>query len=120
MAENIGKTELLIDPGHIRSDLSLMTAAVKRSTECPEIPIPEGVIEAMPKITGKILLSGKDREKLAAGKLLLAFLEYNRSLRPQQPQLTPVVNVGVQIQNHPEATIEQKRSRLAERIARLG
>lgn len=77
-------TELLTDPGHTRADLHIMQQAVARSIHSPEIPIPPAVIEAMPKIAGTILLKGKQREQLAAGKLLLAFMEYNKSLTPKQ------------------------------------
>lgn len=81
-------TELLTDPGHTRQDLSLIRQAMNRAIKYPEIPIPPAIIEAMPKIAGTILLKGKQREQLQAGKLLLAFMEYNKSVRqeavPQQ------------------------------------
>ena len=115
-AKNIGKnmTELLTDPGHTRADLHIMQQAVARSMNSPEIPIPPAVIEAMPKIAGTILLKGKQREQIAAGKLLLAFMEYNKSLTPKQidhdhhhvHEIGPVT----------ETTIEAKR---ASRLARL-
>ena len=94
-------TELLTDPGHAREDMRLMEQAVKRSTKNPEIPIPPAIIEAMPKVAGTILLKGEPREQLRAGALLLAFMEYNKSLNPPEPQQQQptVVNVGVNIDN---------------------
>ena len=94
-------TELLTDPGHTRADMRLMEQAVKRSTKNPEIPIPPAIIEAMPKVAGTILLKGEPREQLRAGALLLAFMEYNKSLNPPEPQQQQptVVNVGVNIDN---------------------
>ena len=95
-------TELLTDPGHVRSDLQQMTAAVRQSTKNPEIPIPAAVIEAMPKVAGTILLKGGPREQLRAGQLLLAFMEYNKSLNPletQQPARSSTINVGVNVAN---------------------
>jgi len=98
-------TELLTDPGHAREDMRLMEAAVKRSVKNPEIPIPPAIIEAMPKVAGTILLKGEPREQLRAGALLLAFLEYNKSLNPPQPQQQQptVVNVGVNVDNRTES-----------------
>ena len=98
-------TELLTDPGHTREDMRLMEQAVKRSVKNPEIPIPPAIIEAMPKVAGTILLKGEPREQLRAGALLLAFLEYNKSLNPPEPQHTPptVVNVGVNVDNRTES-----------------
>ena len=97
-------TELLTDPGRTRQDMQLMEQAVKRSAKNPEIPIPEAVIEAMPKVVGAILLKGNQREQLRAASCLLAFMEYNKSLNPpeQQPQQT-VVNVGVNVDNRTDA-----------------
>lgn len=96
-------TELLTDPGHTREDMRLMEAAVKTSIKHPEIPIPEAVIQAMPKVAGTILLKGSQREQLRAGALLLAFMQYNRSLNPppepQQPSRNNTINVGVNVAN---------------------
>lgn len=98
-------TELLTDPGHVRQDMQLMEHTVKRSTKNPEIPIPEAVIAAMPKVAGAILLKGNQREQLRAGALLLSFMEYNKSLNPPQPQQQQptVVNVGVNVDNRTES-----------------
>jgi hypothetical protein len=94
-------TELLTDPGHAREDMRLMEQAVKRSVKNPEIPIPPAIIEAMPKVAGTILLKGEPREQLRAGALLLAFMEYNKSLNPpeQQQQRSSTINVGVNVAN---------------------
>lgn len=115
-------TELLTDPGHSREDLRLMEQAVKRSTKNPEIPIPAAVIEAMPKIAGMILMKGDHREQLRAGALLLAFMEYNKSLNLPEPQAQQptVVNVGVNVDNRTEGqplTALQFVERFRERIA---
>lgn len=95
------QTELLTDPGHTREDMRLMEQVVKRSTKNPEIPIPEAVIEAMPKVAGTILLKGQPREQIRAGALLLAFMNYNRSLNPepQQASRNNTINVGVNVAN---------------------
>lgn len=98
-------TELLTDPGHVREDIRLMEQAVKRSIKNPEIPISPAIIDAMPKVVGTILVKGQPREQLRAGQLLLAFLEYNKSLNPpetQAPQPT-VVNVGVNVDNRSDS-----------------
>lgn len=96
------QTEFLTDPGHTREDMRLMEAAVKRSIKHPEIPIPEAVIQAMSKVAGTILLKGNQREQLRAGALLLAFMEYNRSLNPpepRQPSRNNTISVGVNVAN---------------------
>jgi hypothetical protein len=79
--------ELLTDPKHTRQDLKLM----ERVINADPIEIPQAIIDAMPKVTGTILLQGKPREKLAAGRLLLAFMEYNQRLnrRSREHQLEP-------------------------------
>ena len=107
-------TELLSDSGHMRRDLQIMQQAVSRSIHSPEIPIPPAVIEAMPKIAGTILLKGKQREQIAAGKLLLAFMEYNKSLTPKQVEHDH--HHTHEIGPATETTIEAKR---AKRLARL-
>lgn len=98
-------TEILTDSGHSREDMRLMEQAVDRSKKNPEIPIPEAVIAAMPKVAGAILLKGNKREQLRAGALLLSFMEYNKSLNPPQPQQQQptVVNVGVNVDNRTES-----------------
>lgn len=90
--------ELLTDPKHTRQDLKLMERVIKADP----IEIPQAIIDAMPKVTGTIMLQGKPREKLAAGRLLLAFLEYNARLKesekPQQGR-AQTLNVGINIAN---------------------
>lgn len=99
------QTELLTEPAHVRSDMKQMEAAVRRSTKNPEIPIPPAVIEAMPKVAGSILLKGGPREQLRAGQLILAFMEYNKSLNPPEPRqhVPAVVNVGVNVDNRTDS-----------------
>lgn len=110
-------TELLTDPGHAREDMRLMEQAIKRSVKNPEIPIPAAIIEAMPKVTGTILLKGKDRDRLAAGKLLLAFMEYNRSVRadeqPKQIEHHHTHEIGPVTENNIEAQRAKRLARLA-------
>ena len=97
-----------------------MTTAVNRSVKNPEIPIPAAVIEAMPKVAGTILLKGKPREQLNAGKLLLAFMEYNKAANAEPVQKSgQTINVGVQIDNGSE----QRRNRtlaIAQRFGAVG
>jgi hypothetical protein len=68
--------KLLSEPKHIRQDLKHMELVIRANP----IEIPQAIIEAMPKVTGTIMIKGKPREQLAAGRLLLAFLEYNQRL----------------------------------------
>jgi hypothetical protein len=91
-------TELLTDPRHTRQDLKLMERVIKADP----IEIPQAIIDAMPKVTGTIMLQGKPREKLAAGRLLLAFLEYNARLKESeksQQGRAQTLNVGINIAN---------------------
>lgn len=94
----MSETELLSDPAHIRQDLRLMEQAIKANA----IEIPKAIVDAMPKVAGRILVEGKPREKLAAGRLLLAYMEFNQRVKeaesPQAKQGT-TINVGVQVDN---------------------
>lgn len=82
----------------------MMESAVDRSIKHPEIPIPEAVIEAMPKIVSNMMLrSGDERVKLRASALLLSFMEYNKSLNAPQSQGT-TVNVGVKVDNRSDSS----------------
>lgn len=95
--------ELLTDLKHTRQDLKLMERVIKADP----IEIPQAIIDAMPKVTGTILLQGKPREKLAAGRLLLAFMEYNQRLKESEKPRTPTgttINVGVNVDNRSESS----------------
>ncbi len=106
-------TELLTDPGHVRGDLVAMTAHVRTRP----IEIAPAVIDAMPKVAGILLLKGKPREQLAAGRLLLAMLEYNRTLNPPVPAQpgSTTINVGVQVDNRTDDRRDRTRA-IAERV----
>ena len=108
-------TELLNDPAHIRQDLRLMEQAIKANP----IEIPQAIIDAMPKVAGRLLVEGKPREKLAAGRLLLAYMEFNQRVKESEnPQTKPgtTINVGVQVDNR-IADERRTRSRaIAERF----
>lgn len=103
------ETELLNDPAHIRQDLRLMEQALKANP----IEIPQPIIDAMPKVTGQIMLQGKPREKLAAGRLLLAFMEFNQRVkesdRPQRVTNGTTINVGVKVDN---TNVDETRDRV--------
>jgi hypothetical protein len=108
-------TNLLTDAGHVRGDLKMMETAVSRSIKHPDIPIPPAVIDAMPKVVSKLLVTGDARVQLRAGELLLKFMEYNRSLNPpeqKQPQTT--INVGVNV------STDERRNRTLSIARRFG
>ena len=114
VSENM-EPEILSDPKHDRGDLKMMTAAVDRSAKNPDIPIPPAVIDAMPKVVSKLLVTGDARVQLRAGELLLKFMEYNKSLNPpeqKQPQTT--INVGVNV------STDERRNRTLSIARRFG
>ena len=102
--------ELLSDPSHIRGDLRMMETHIRSQP----IEIADAVVAAMPKVMTTLLLKGKPREQLAAGKLLLAFMEYNQSLNPKTPPQT-TINVGVKVENNSD-TGRNRASKVLERL----
>ena len=107
--------ELLTDPKHTRQDLKLMERVIKADP----IEIPQAIIDAMPKVTGTIMLQGKPREKLAAGRLLLAFMEYNARLKESEKprtQANTTINVGVNV----DASTDERRNRTLAIARRFG
>ena len=112
-------TELLDDPGHVRGDLIMMSNAVGKAIRHPEIPIPEAVIEAMPKIVSNMMLRSDDeRIRCRASELLLKFMQYNVSLNPPQAIHGPsqTINVGVNV----TASTDDRRNRTLAIAERFG
>lgn len=112
-------TELLNDPGHVRNDLKMMETAVSRSMKHPEIPIPQAVIDAMPKIVSNMMLRSEDeRIRCRASELLLKFMQYNVSLNPPQAIHGPsqTINVGVNV----TASTDDRRNRTLAIAERFG
>ena len=113
-------TNLLDDPGHVRGDLIMMGNAVGKAIKHPEIPIPQAVIDAMPKVVSNMMLRSEDeRIRCRASELMLKFMQYNVSIADQPTQ---------QVEHHHTHELgpitadnfaESKRQ-LAARIARLG
>jgi hypothetical protein len=108
-------TELLTDPGHIRSDLAMVRKAVKEGWD-----IPEQLLSALPKVAGSIAMDKKEKtqNRLKAIETIIKMKGQNDSLEPS-PQ---------QIEHHHTHELgpvtadnfaESKR-KLAERIARIG
>lgn len=89
-------TELLTDPGHLRSDLQMIESAVRKGWVIPDM-----LLDALPKTIGVIALKGNPRDQVAAAKVLLAMREQNDKPEPTAPQQT-VVNVGVNVDNRTE------------------
>jgi hypothetical protein len=98
----------LIDDHHRRRDLKLAERAIRNGWV-----IPEGILEALPKIAANLALTGSSREKVAAIRVILAMKEQNDRPDAQVPQTT--INVGVSVDNR----IDEQRVRtlaIAERI----
>lgn len=89
-------TELLADHGHTRSDLRLVETAIRKGWQ-----IPDQLLEALPKVAGAMALKGNPRDQIAAMKVLLAMKEQNE--KPEVRLHQPMINVGVQIDNAPNA-----------------
>jgi hypothetical protein len=107
--------KLLSEPKHIRQDLKHMELVIRANP----IEIPQAIIEAMPKVTGTIMVKGKPREQLAAGRLLLAMMEYNQRLKEAEKPRTPTgttINVGVNV----DASTDQRRNRTLAIAQRFG
>jgi hypothetical protein len=103
-------TELLTDPSHARADLATVRRAIREGWD-----IPEQLLSALPKIAGAMAMKGKPRDQIAAMKVLLAMKEQNDRPEPQRLQPT-VVNVGVNVENAPNAG----RGLASQILARLG
>jgi hypothetical protein len=105
------ETTLLTDPAHTRGDLRQMESAIRKGWQ-----IPDALFERAGIVIGQILSKGTNREKVAAARVLIAMNEQNNP--------TPVVvahqHLHVAAQAPVESDIDQKRSELAGRIARLG
>lgn len=75
-------TELLTDPRHFRSDLRQIETSIRKGWV-----IPDQLLEALPKVAGKIALNGKPRDQTAAMKVLLAMKEQNDKAKPIPQQI---------------------------------
>lgn len=96
----------LIDPHHTRRDLRRLESAVQRGWV-----IPETLYENLARHLAQIVARGRDREKIAAARVLVAMNDSNSRNRP-----TPVMASSIVIDLGPvtEHNVEQHRaSRLA-------
>ena len=109
-------TELLTDPGHIRSDLQMIRTAIRKGYD-----IPDELLSALPKIAGALMLdkSQKGQVRLKAIETIMAMKEADDRAkgidRPEGRPAQTVVNVGVNVDNR----IDQRRDQtlaIAERI----
>ncbi|MBL8815246.1 MAG: hypothetical protein JNL58_04390 [Planctomyces sp.] len=79
--------------------------------------IPEGVYKALPATLVNILLSGSNREKIAAARVIAAIREQDED---SEPKLSLVAHKhSHEIIARSTDDIESKRQELSERIARL-
>lgn len=97
-------TELLTDPGHLRSDLQMITTAIRRGYD-----IPDELIAALPKVAGSLMLdkNQKGQVRLKAIDALMAMKAADDRAKgidkPQGPPPQTTVNVGVKIENNSNA-----------------
>jgi hypothetical protein len=103
-------TQLFEDPGHTRADLNILTKSLVEKWE-----IPSELLQKLPLILGKIAVTGKPREQIAAAKNLMLMKQYNDEIdSPKTPSQTSIT-VGVAVDNRTQSG----RDRLAEIAARL-
>jgi hypothetical protein len=103
-------TQLFEDPGHTRADLNLLTRSLVEKWD-----IPSELLQKLPLILGKIAVTGKPREQIAAAKNLMLMKQYNDEIdSPKAPSQTSI-NVGVAVDNRTHSG----RDRLAEIAARI-
>lgn len=93
----------LIDPHHSRRDLKRIESAVQRGWV-----IPESLYENLARHLAQIVARGRDREKIAAARVLVAMNDSNSRNRP-----TPVTPPSLVIDLGPvtEHNVEQHRAR---------
>jgi len=97
----------ILEPGHTRRNLKTLETAISRGFE-----IPENVLKTAPKVMGHIIATGSTREKIAAGRVLVAMV------RASQP--TTHLHAHAHAQDAPIVlegeTFEQRRERLRRRL----
>ena len=106
-------TELLTDPGHIRSDLRQIESAIRRGFDIPDV-----LYQRTAHVVGKLLNEGKAREKLAAARVVIALAEFNRSLEPVPAQIEHhhTHDIGPVTEDNLEAQRAIRLARLAGRV----
>lgn len=100
----------LIDPHHVRRDLRQLESAIRKGFVIADV-----IYERTASTLAQILAKGKDRDKIAAARVIVALAEFNEKLQPQPQHIKHhhTHDIGPVT----EANIDQQR---AARLARHG
>ena len=103
-------TQMFDDPRHTRGDLKILNRSLIDKWD-----IPQELLQKLPLILGKIAVTGKPREQIAAAKNLMLMKEYNDEVDSPKAPIQTSINVGVAVDNRTDSG----RDRLAEIAARI-
>ena len=110
MAELISN---LGDGGRLsRSEMAMVATAVRNRW-----PVPESVMQMLPKLLAQISTKkdSSDRDKIAASRALIQINQQNIDIDTPEQSHSPVVNVGVKVENSADTGGSLARQ-VAERI----
>ena len=107
----------LLKPGSVRGDLKL----IEQSLKTPGWEIPEKLLETLPKIMGSIALTGTNREKTAATRVVVAMKRFNEmAIENQTPKIVGHLHKHQMLEGDiPSEGLDEWREDIDRRIDRI-